>query len=363
MEIRFCSICNESIPDGEFDAGRAIVARDRAQHVACALQHGVRMGGTRSWLTFVLALGAGVISVFLLMRELQRPEGPPTLTEVPPVVEQHLAQALRDSESRLDAAISTQGRLFKEEFQTSLDARLTQHGATVKDATVGAMDELLRRSSDKLDSRIRTNNDLIIKLHQRLADMVEWKMSIQREADQLRRDLDAASQREPVAPVPAEEPVTPAVEPTPEPVDEAREKEIDRWIKRLRDSDEDIVFSATIELARLKALRAAPYLVEVLEKHKDFYARLGAATALGELQAVGSVDPLVEALNDKDDLVRTAASEALLRITGQDFNFVSGLTKNERIRIQKKYRAWWKDNETEVRQRLDQPAVTGESSK
>ena len=149
-------------------------------------------------------------------------------------------------------------------------------------------------------------------------------------------------------------PATPA-EPEQPAVDENREKEIDRWIKRLRDADEDIVFSATIELARLKALRATPHLVDVLKKHKDFYARLGAATALGEIQSVEAVPALIEALNDRDDLVRTAASEALHRITGQDFNFVSGLTKNERIRIQKKWRAWWKDHETEVRARLDQP--------
>ena len=43
-------------------------------------------------------------------------------------------------------------------------------------------------------------------------------------------------------------------------------RDIDTWIKRLDDSDEDIVFSATIELARLRALRATPALVEVLER-------------------------------------------------------------------------------------------------
>ena len=101
-------------------------------------------------------------------------------------------------------------------------------------------------------------------------------------------------------------------------------------------------------------MRATPDLVKVLRGHKDFYARLGAATALGEIRSVDAVPDLIEALNDKDDLVRTAASESLHRITEQDFNFVSGLTKNERLRIQKKWRAWWRENEDPVRKRLGQ---------
>lgn len=357
MEIRFCSVCNESIPDGEFDAGRAIVSGDRAQHVSCALQRSVRMGGARSWITFALALVAASIAVYLLALKLGEPKEPPKMAEVPEVVEQHVADALRASEARLDAAITDASRGTQEALQKSLETRLTQHGATVRDATVEAMDERLRVNADEINKRVRMNNDMIIKIHSRIADIVDWKIRIQREADQLRRDLEAAKEREPVpAPEqPAEETPETPVEPDEPAVDEQREKEIDTWIKRLRDADEDIVFSATIELARLKALRATPHLVDVLKKHKDFYARLGAATALGEIQAVAAVPALIEALNDRDDLVRTTASEALHRITGQDFNFVSGLTKNERIRIQKKWRAWWKDHETDVRSRLDQP--------
>jgi hypothetical protein len=357
MEIRFCSVCNESIPDGEFDAGRAIVSGEKSQHVACALKRSVEMSGMRSWLTFALALAGAAMGVYLLVAKYQEPTEAPEMVKVPAVVEQRMAGALRETEARLSTAISAAGREIKDDFRKNLEARLTQHGATVKDATVQAMDQVLRDTSDKLDGRIRALDGMVIKIHQRIADIVDWKIRIQKEADQLRQDLDAAKDREP-KPAPVQAPAPPTTQPKPsEPaIDAVREKEIDRWIKRLRDSDEDIVFSATIELARLKALRATPHLVDVLKKHKDFYARLGAATALGEIQAVAAVPELIEALNDKDDLVRTAASEALHRITGQDFNFVSGLTKNERIRIQKKWRAWWKDHETEVRRRLDQGA-------
>jgi hypothetical protein len=136
--------------------------------------------------------------------------------------------------------------------------------------------------------------------------------------------------------------------------DPAREREIDEWIARLRDPDDDIVFSATMELARLGALRAASALVEVLDKHRDFYARLGAATALGQLKACDAVPDLIEALDDKDDLVRTAANDALMLITDQNFNFVPGMSRVERGRVQKKFKDWWRDHEIEVRVRLGQ---------
>jgi hypothetical protein len=128
-----------------------------------------------------------------------------------------------------------------------------------------------------------------------------------------------------------------------------------RWISRLDDEDEDIVFSATIELARLRAKEAVPHLIRVLRNHADFYARLGAATALGELTAADAVPSLIGALDDKDDLVRTAASEALHRITKQDFKFVSGLKQEDRVAIQRKWFDWWRDNETAVREQLARP--------
>ena len=131
-------------------------------------------------------------------------------------------------------------------------------------------------------------------------------------------------------------------------------KEVDRWLEGLESEDEDIVFTSTIELARLGDLRATYPLIRVLEGHKDFYARLGAATALGQLQAVASVSALIESLSDKDDLVRTASAAALKRITEKDFGFVSGLAEAKRQGIQGKYREWWRDNEDDVAERLKQ---------
>lgn len=357
MEIRFCSVCNESIPDGEFDAGRALISGRKSQHVACALKKSVEQSGPRSWMTLGLALFAAAAAAYLLIVQVGKPEGPPELTQVPQVVEDRIAEAVRDSEGRLDTLGQKSRRALRAELAGDFQEQLkdTLNGA-VREA-LEVQDRRLRDTSKQVHDRLVGLDARMMKVQQQMAKLLEWKQRIQEEADELRRELEAVSSShvpEPPKPKPVEASQdTPPPQPPTAP-DVEREKEIDRWIKRLRDSDEDIVFSATIELARLKALRATPDLVKVLRNHKDFYARLGAATALGEIQAVDAVPDLIEALNDKDDLVRTAASEALHRISGQDFNFVSGLTKNERLRIQKKWRSWWRENEETVRQRLGQ---------
>jgi HEAT repeat protein len=356
MEIRFCSVCNESIPDGEFDAGRAVVSGKRSQHVACALRRSVETSGLRSWLTFALALVAAAISVYLLVSKMSQVERKPHVLETAAGVEAHVQEAVDASERnalRLEAA---RNEKLRQGLAADFEGKLTDVLNSSVKAALEKQDERLRESNRQMHDRLSLLDANISKLREQVAQLMLWRTEIEKEAQRLSAELVALEKKQAARPPPApvESPPTEdgGGEPTAEDVE--RDQEIERWRKRLRDPDEDIVFSATIELARLKALRATPDLVHVLNKHRDFYARLGAATALGEVQAAGGVADLIEALNDKDELVRTAASEALSRITQQDFNFVSGLNKNERIRIQKRWRAWWRDNEQAVRQRLNQ---------
>jgi len=119
-----------------------------------------------------------------------------------------------------------------------------------------------------------------------------------------------------------------------------------------------VSFSATYKLKELKDPRAVPALVDTLKTQKDYYTRLGAATALGELKAADAVPALIEALEDKEDLVQTAAGEALTAITGRDTRIMVGLTKKERRQLKDEWARWWKDNEPTVRQRLGQASPT-----
>ena len=163
MEIRFCTVCNESIPDGEFDAGRAIVSGEKSQHVACALRRSVEMSGWRSWFTFLLALFAAGVGTYLLVAKMGEKAEPPQIVQLPPVVEKHVADNLRDTETRLDAAISAQGKDLKAAFEEHLSSRLAQHGSSIREATTQAMTQLLTGSSKEFSDQIRQVDRLVIK--------------------------------------------------------------------------------------------------------------------------------------------------------------------------------------------------------
>ncbi len=125
--------------------------------------------------------------------------------------------------------------------------------------------------------------------------------------------------------------------------------DVDRWIKALHDKSENVAFSATLELARLKDPRAVDPLIAVLRHHNDFYVRLGAAVALGDIEALDAVEYLIDALDDKDALVRTAASDALQKITGGRIAIAQGATPEERKQGQEAWRLFWKENEARLR--------------
>lgn len=362
MEIRFCTVCNESIPDPEFDSGRALVSGGESLHVACALRRSMEGRGLGRVLVLLLALYAAAVSTFLLVGGRGQGSAEPT-SEVSEATRAYVDGERAALEKRVTGWIDARAGDVRREVVEELAPRL-------RDELSRKVEEQARKTEDNLAANTRILHDRLNEFANRLArdeeqlaELNRWRIEIQQLAERLAEVLDAGQPTTPAAPPPGGTRATPTQgtdgtsegAPAPGPtVDPGREELINKWIERLRDPDDDVVFTSTIELARLKALRAAPDLIQVLEKHKDFYARLGAATALGEIPAVDGVPALVEALADRDDLVRTAANEALKRMTGQDFNFSSQLSKNERTRIQRQWRQWWKDNEDEIRRKHGQ---------
>lgn len=358
MDIRFCDRCSESIPDADFDSGRAVTVDGRHYHVPCALTRALAINGPRSWLTFVLALYAAGVTTFLLVAVLGKREEPDRIT---PVVE-----------ARIETAASTVLSEAKRDRERAFaDLRQESAAARARDAT--SFGDEIRALLDVLGSRIEEIDRLG---HDRISGLTDRVRNVEDEIGKLsvtvREALDRAraeATRQPVPP-PAVEPETepepeppPVVEPEPEsptppaPTRAADHDEVvQKQIGHLKHPNENIRFTAALELGRLKDLRATGPLIEVLEKDRDYYVRLGAATALGDIKACDAVPPLIDALDDKDTLVRTAANDALQAITGQAFEFVADLTARQRRTIMKEWRSWWTANENTVREHLGQPS-------
>ena len=130
-----------------------------------------------------------------------------------------------------------------------------------------------------------------------------------------------------------------------------------RAIRRLDDPDPDVVFLAARRLGQLGHRRAVVPLLRIVKLHDDDDARVASVHALGVLRAADAVPVLIGTLDDPDPLVRHAAERALRSITLRTPTTLLRQTasRNDRIRLQRDWRAWWKDNEDAVRVRLKQP--------
>lgn len=360
MDIRFCSVCNESVPDTDFDSGRALIDGSESLHVACALRRSLEGRRVGRVLWIVLTLYAAAVSTYVLVRSLDSGE-----QEVPTVnqaVQQHVVDAIAQSEARTREWIDARATDVRTTVLQEATQSLLQEVGRLLDDQARAIDTRMADNTTIVHDRLKDLSERLRSLDGRLEPLTQWRIEIQKQADLLEAALQAAHAPAAAGTGPATGPGPgpsdpPAAGPGPEPGTERspeRDELVAKWIERLGDSDDNVVFTATIELARLKALSAAAALVGVLEKHRDFYARLGAATALGEIPALDGVPALIEALGDRDELVRTAADDSLRKITGEDFNFSSSLPKNDRSRIQRRWRQYWKDNEASLRERLGQ---------
>ncbi|OGW29289.1 MAG: hypothetical protein A2X59_09705 [Nitrospirae bacterium GWC2_42_7] len=84
-------------------------------------------------------------------------------------------------------------------------------------------------------------------------------------------------------------------------------------VNALNDEDDIVKAGAAAALGNLGDPKAIPYLIKTLD-NKNPEVRQKAASGLGELKNAGAVIPLIKSLNDKDLLVKLASADALAKI-------------------------------------------------
>jgi len=366
MDILFCDRCHESIPDADLESGKAVRVAGKVLHVPCAFRRA--LPGPARTVTFLLALAAAGGAAYAVAK----------VSGVGNDASDRAALRLawqeddRAATARLEAVVEDRRRADRDATQTAVNT-----------AVAGAAERLgeqqrngLSLLSGKLDGYATEQSRRIEGLEEKIgraARMLEdvRDLAARSGAAPTPPDaaMDAVAPPTPVPPIPAPPapvPQNPAGPPPAGPgappvvVDaeglRRHQEAFEKAIRKLRDPDNGIAFSATYDLRDLKDLAATPFLVETLKVHKDYYVRMGAATTLGELRSCDAVPALLDALEDKDDIVQQAAAEALTTITGQDQRWVVGLTKKERRTKRDEWAKWWKEHEGEVRLRLGQPA-------
>ncbi len=279
------------------------------------------MSAWRPWLPLVVSVIALTLALIALAVERADSDLPAAWTAIPEVVEARMTKAERGLREREVRALEALEETVPPDAdrETLLAALSAAHATAVLEAATAR----LAAEDARLADRATAMTAVLGQLEERVGRLLAWKAQLEAELAQLRAALAAGQAPEPP---PAAKPPPPAD--VPEPPGRVKPAEPSAREEKIAD------------------------LRRMLRSNRDFYARLGAATALGELRAADAVPDLIAAIDDRDELVRTAASEALHRITGHDILFVSVQPKRERLQVVNRWRVWWKHNEAAVRARL-----------
>ena len=108
----------------------------------------------------------------------------------------------------------------------------------------------------------------------------------------------------------------------------------------LEDDNASTRWLAVTSLGDTGDVAVTPHLVPRLADD-DLFVRMAAARILGDLRSRAAVPALIAALSDQEHSVREAAVVSLRLITGQNFKFDSNESESDRNRRIKAWSKWW----------------------
>ena len=110
----------------------------------------------------------------------------------------------------------------------------------------------------------------------------------------------------------------------------------------LSNAQPPIRLEAIYALGETNDKAVVPYIVPMLQD-VDLFVRMAAARVLEDLEARSAVPALIDALEDPEPPVTESAMFALRKITGKSFDFEPNESASERARKIKLWRSWWDD--------------------
>lgn len=380
MDIRFCDICNESVPQSDLELGRAFLRKGRVVCATCeaAMSHpdeggwgeelelqggaptpgahpaGVHEvprppayaggfpfdpyaahpapqprprgggGALLAGLIGAFALAAATVSTLVLtdrlegLRNEERAEG------------RRLEAELSRQTERLEAQLE-RVRIEDRELLRGEIARGEADGDRARGELAARLGELAARV-EALAGMARRMDELSLQVEGERRERAALESSLA----QVQRDVHVLAERwmEALAAgdVVQERAAAPPVRAEP------------AWAEHVPGLDSPNAatrWSAVTALGQTKDPAVVPHLVGMLTD-PDIFVRTATARILGDLGSEEGVPALLDALEDPELSVREASNVALQRITGQDFKFAADAPEAERARRVKAWRDWWK---------------------
>jgi Skp family chaperone for outer membrane proteins len=358
MNLYFCDLCNESIPQADLDLGRAVRRGERLICVACeaAMSSGpdpatapvipnvaprVESGASNSSssiaavalafasVALISGIGAGAYFFWRLERETQiSREQIADLEHAAPEHARTVSAALTDEA----AARETEAAATRAALQ-ALSERVQELEQADPAATA------LERRIDNLDARLGAFDDLASRV-QHQGGVLDQLTAAMAEAT----DAKAASAPAPAAPAP-QEAARPAAPP---PSASAPGGALwEKWIADLKSPDSGTRWQAVQSLGGTRDPSVVPHLVPML-KDADIFVRMAACRHLDELGSVEAIPALIDALEDEEAIVREAALAALRSLSGQALPFDPNARDGDRSKRVKAWRDWWEGASKEL---------------
>ncbi|MCC7013515.1 MAG: HEAT repeat domain-containing protein [Planctomycetes bacterium] len=373
VQVMFCDLCDESVPQTDIDAGSATRIKGRVVCATCnkamaivapsaasasaapsvpleahaqgpALTHAhapahthahSRASGSSAgmWVGVLGVLTASGVGLWAWKQAQQHERA---LADLRANVEWSATletNALRDAEQRLNTALeSARGENLRQWSDRASDLEQRLVAADKQRAELAAQLEALKAAvANDAGARdtLERHDDELIGLQQRYTAL-EQALN-----DELARiDGELAAQR-------AERDAVP----TPQPEPETKPA----WFALTEKLGSEVVserWQAILALAETKDPAAAPYLVPALGD-KDVFIRVCAARSLGDLANPTTVGALIDALEDPESAVRETAYLSLTTLTKRDLPFdAQSNDSNERQRRVKAWREWWEKERT-----------------
>ena len=119
------------------------------------------------------------------------------------------------------------------------------------------------------------------------------------------------------------------------------------YLPELKDPSAGNRWNAVTVLGDTEDPRAVQYLLPMLED-EDVFVRMATARVLGDLESAAAIPGLISTLSDSQAAVREAAVVALRVISGKDFRFDPLSKEADRVKAQGAWRKWWEENSEDL---------------
>jgi len=359
MNVYFCDLCNESIPQADLELGRAVRRNER---LICAACEAAMSGGTTratpaatepappqlvapaaapapsssvaavalAFSSVVLVAGVGA-SVYLFWRlEEQATRLEQQITDLEKLAPQHalsvsskLAEEIGERESEAAQARNT---------AQMLAARVQELEQTAADASA------LERRIEKLDGRLAGLDDLASRVQHQSGAMDQLTLTVAELVSARARAAERAA-AEPSQPAQAAAPAPLA----PAPLNTSWQK----WVQDLASPVPGTRWQAVQALGETHDLAVLPLLVPLLTD-ADIFVRMATCRSLSNLGGIEAVPALIDTLEDEEAAVRDAALVALRGLTDQSIPFDPLARDGDRSKRVKAWREWWEEASKEL---------------